>query len=392
MVWKVCALTEALKSVIESSFSSVTVEGEISNMRPAASGHLYFTLKDEKAQLRAVMFRGNAAYLQFTPRDGMKVQTDGALSVYSARGEYQIIVRRMVQSGNGGILQMLEERKRRLAAEGLFDAGRKRRIPLLPKTVGVVTSPTGAAVRDILQIIKRRNPKVNIVILPAAVQGDAAPAEIVKQIRCANAFEMCDTLIVGRGGGSVEDLLPFSDEAVVRAVASSNIPVISAVGHEIDWALSDYAADYRAPTPSAAAEKAVPLLTDITSSLRQKERALYEAARYTVSKARLLVKSFSEEGMELRLRTIEQPLTVRMDAALSQLKSAMAGLLQRARQRTAMAERALEDANPQVILQRGYSVVRLKRTGAVLRNAALAEKGDVIDVTLMQGRLEAAVE
>lgn len=390
-VWQVSTLTEALKSVIEGAFSSITVEGEISNMRPAASGHLYFTLKDDKAQLRAVMFRSRAAYLSFAPRDGVKVQCTGSLSVYAPRGEYQIVITRMTAAGEGGILLMLEERKRRLAAEGLFDVSRKKPIPFLPDTVGVITSPTGAALRDILQIIKRRNPKVNIVILPAAVQGDAAPCEIVRQIRLANEFDMCDTLIVGRGGGAIEDLLPFSDEAVVKAVASSHIPVISAVGHEIDWALCDYAASYRAPTPSAAAEKAVPPLTDIMASLHQKETALYDGARYTVSKARLLISSFSEEGMELRFRSIEQPLTARLDAAKAALSSGITDILQLYKQRLQLSRRALEDANPQVILNRGYCVARLRETGKVLRNAIEASKGNVIDVRLSKGQIAAVV-
>lgn len=390
-VWQVSALTEALKGMIESSFSSIVVEGEISNMRPAASGHLYFTLKDNKAQLRAVMFRSRAAMVNFPLRDGVLVQCTGSLSVYAPRGEYQIVVTRMTAAGAGDILQMLEERKHRLAAEGLFDAARKKPIPLFPRTVGVVTSPTGAALRDILQIARRRNPNVNIIIFPAAVQGSSAPSQIVKQIRCANAFDMCDTLIVGRGGGSIEDLLPFSDEAVVRAVAASHIPVISAVGHEIDWALCDYAACYRAPTPSAAAEKAVPLLTDITALLRQKETALYEGARYAVSKARLLIKSFSEEGMELRLRSIEQPLITRLDAAKGILAARITALLQHYRQRVALSLSALENANPQTLLNRGYSIARLRKTGEVLRNCQQAATGDMIDLMLSQGQIAACV-
>lgn len=390
-VWQVSALTAAIRAVIEGSFSSVIVEGEISNMRPASSGHLYFTLKDDSAELRAVMFRSRASYLTYKPRDGMKVQCTGQLSVYAARGEYQIVVTRMILAGSGDILQMLEERKQRLAAEGLFDVKTKRAIPLLPCTVGVVTSPTGAAIRDILQIVRRRNPKVNIVILPAAVQGQSAAGEIAHQIECANATALCDTLIVGRGGGSIEDLLPFSDEAVVRAIARSAIPVISAVGHEIDWALSDYAADYRAPTPSAAAEKAVPQLADIMEMLLQKERAFYDGARFAVSRVRLLVKSFSEEGLELRLRAIEQPLTTRLDAAEAALKASMDNLLRSYRSRLLLAKNAIEDASPQGLLARGYSVVRLKSTGEVLRDAGNTHAGDILNVRVCKGELSATV-
>ena len=229
----------------------------------------------------------------------------------------------MELAGTGNILLMLEERKRRLADEGLFDQDRKRALPYFPQRVAVVTSPTGAALRDILQIMGRRNPKVSVTVLPCQVQGaDAAPA-IARMIAVANAYNMADVLIVGRGGGSLEDLLPFSEEVVVRAVAESQIPVVSAVGHEIDWALSDFAADMRAPTPSAAAELVTPLLTEVTQQMEYWRRDFYESISSRLDRMRLLVKSFTPDSLELRFRTIQQPLLARFDTAKELILSAM---------------------------------------------------------------------
>ena len=256
IVFSVSQITDLIKEILETSFRTISIEGEISNWRPSAAGHIYFTLKDNNAQIKAVIFRGAAMKLNFRPKDGDKVRCRGSLSVYAPQGNYQIIVTSMEIAGAGNILQMLEERKRKLAAEGLFDESRKKPLPAMPKTIGVVTSPTGAAIRDILNVSKRRNPGMNIIVLPAIVQGEGAAQTICRMIEIANFYQLCDVLIVGRGGGSLEDLLPFSEESVVRTVAASRIPTISAVGHEIDWALCDYSADRRAPTPSAAAEMA----------------------------------------------------------------------------------------------------------------------------------------
>ena len=243
------------------------MKGEISNFRPSSTGHIYFTLKDEHASISAVLFKGKSRYLSFNPKDGMKIRAKGSLSVYAQRGSYQIVIDSMEETGSGDILKLIEQRKRALAEEGLFDSERKQNIPYFPRCIGVVTSPTGAALRDVLQILNRRNPKVSVIILPCPVQGSDAGKIIAKQIEIANVHNLCDVLIVGRGGGSLEDLLPFSEEEVVRSIAASKIPVISAVGHEIDWALSDYAADVKSPTPSAAAELAVPPLDEIEQTL-----------------------------------------------------------------------------------------------------------------------------
>ncbi len=271
----VSALTALVKELLEESLPSVLVEGEISNCRPASSGHLYFTLKDKGAMLQAVMFRYRSKVTGFEPVDGALARARGNITVYAARGQYQMIVERLERAGEGDILAMLEDRKRALAAEGLFDESRKRALPRFPSRVAIVTSPTGAAIRDILNVLKRRNAGMDLVVLPTAVQGEAAAAQIASQIAAANRLSLGDVLIVGRGGGSIEDLLPFSDELVVRAIAASRIPVISAVGHEIDWALSDFAADLRAPTPSAAAE----LVSESRIALSARGRPVRDGAR-----------------------------------------------------------------------------------------------------------------
>ncbi len=276
--YSVSEITELIRMLLETEFTGVRLEGEISNCRPASSGHLYFTLKDHDAMIQAVMFRNRCASLSFRPIDGKKVVVEGNISVYGKRGTYQVVCESMKDDGTGDILLILEERKRRLAAEGLFDQARKRPLPMMPSRVAVVTSPTGAAIRDILNVLRRRNSGLNLVVLPAAVQGDGAAEAIARQIETANLHRLGDVLIVGRGGGSLEDLLPFSEERVVRAVAASRIPVISAVGHEVDVALSDLAADLRAPTPSAAAE----LVSGSRDDLLRRVRDLESGIRRTL--------------------------------------------------------------------------------------------------------------
>ncbi|MDP3179177.1 MAG: exodeoxyribonuclease VII large subunit, partial [Spirochaetaceae bacterium] len=275
----VSELTALVRDALEGGFPSVVVEGEVSNCRPASSGHLYFTLKDRASMLQAVMFRYRTRGLGFEPADGMLVRARGSITVYAARGQYQLLAERLERSGEGDILAMLEERKRRLAAEGLFAEDRKKPLPRFPERLAVVTSPTGAAIRDILNVVRRRNAGIDVVVIPTAVQGDEAPSQIVRGIRAANKWNLADVLVVGRGGGSLEDLLAFSDEEVVRAVAASRIPVVSAVGHETDWALCDFAADLRAPTPSAAAELVTESRTALAREAGQFVAAIATAMR-----------------------------------------------------------------------------------------------------------------
>ena len=392
IVYSVTQLTNLIKDVVEGSFPEIILEAEISNYRPSSSGHVYFVLKDAGAQIAAVMWRSTAARLNFAPKDGNLVRVRGKLTVYPQRGNYQIVISSMELAGNGDILLMLEERKKKFYAEGLFDEARKKPIPAFPDTIGVVTSQTGAALRDILQITRRRSKYVNVILFPAIVQGDTAAPSIARQIQTANAFNMCDVLIVGRGGGSLEDLLPFSEEVVVRAVAESKIPVISAVGHEIDWALCDFAADKRAPTPSAAAELAVPVLDDVLYFFEQKEAEFVTEIKNRVQKLRLMVQEFSPENLELRFRSLETPLLQRFDYAKEDLLSNMTERIKDARQKLERQILVLENANPSALLQRGYSMVRDAATGKIIRSSAEVAQGTKIEIVPAKGKIIATVE
>lgn len=390
-IYTVSEINSILKSVIEQSFSSIILEGEISNYRPNSTGHLYFTLKDKNSQISAVMFRFRASSLTFIPKDGMLVRCKGAINVYEPRGTYSIVVSTMELAGEGNILLLLEQRKRQFQTEGLFDNSRKRELPIFPKTIGVVTSSTGAALRDIMQIVRRRNPCVGITIFPAIVQGEEAALSIATQIKIANKFNMCDVLIVGRGGGSLEDLLPFSEEIVVRTIAESKIPVISAVGHEIDWALCDFAADKRAPTPSAAAELCTPVKTEIIAWLQNKENEYYTAIKSKVENLKLMIKQFSPDNMETRFRSIEQPLLYRFDSAKEDLLSGMSERLKETRIHLEKMRNILEASNPSLILEKGYSMVRDKNTGKIIRSSEDTKIGSTIEIIPSKGKITATV-
>jgi exodeoxyribonuclease VII large subunit len=383
----VSALTALVKDLIEGSLPPLLVEGEVSNCRPASSGHLYFTLKDRSSMLQAVMFRYKARNMGFDPVDGMLVRARGSITVYAARGQYQMIVERLERTGEGDILAMLEERKRRLEAEGLFDDSRKRALPRFPSRVAVVTSPTGAAVRDIINVLARRNSGLNVVVLPAAVQGEEAAAQIARQIEASNRLSLGDVIIVGRGGGSLEDLLPFSDELVVRAIAASRIPVISAVGHEIDWALSDYAADLRAPTPSAAAELVSESRSALEREIGQFAAELATAMRSRLDRARLLLARFEPSAVEARLMRIFMPAARRLDDARDELSRGMGERVERLSRRLELAGRDLEAASPAAVLARGYSVVRLEGgTGAALRDSSSIGPGSKLEISFARGK------
>lgn len=387
----VSQLTGLIKTMLEGSFSNISLKGEISNFRPNASGHLYFSLKDSDSQISAVMFRGRAASLDFIPKDGTLVVVKGSVSVYAPRGNYQIIITSMTKAGAGDILEMIEQRKRQFAQEGLFDSSRKKNIPFFPGTVGIVTSPTGAALRDILQIVRRRNDKVSIVILPALVQGEEAAPSITRMIKIANTHSLCDVLIVGRGGGSLEDLLPFSEECVVRAIANSDIPVVSAVGHEIDWALSDFAADLRASTPSAAAELTVPEKRSVTESIQNAVTDLKTEIDKRIKNMKLLLKTFTPESMELQFRNIELPVLNRFDTVQKQLEQNMQSYIEEKRRKIAQCTQILENCNPQTIFDRGYSMVCDAETGRVIRNASDTAFGKKLLIRPSKGSIYAEV-
>ncbi|MDR0497692.1 MAG: exodeoxyribonuclease VII large subunit [Treponema sp.] len=388
----VSELTELIRSTLEGSFPEVVVEGELSNYRPSSSGHLYFTLKDADASISAIMFRNRIRSLSFEPKDGMLLKVKGSLSVYAQRGTYSIVCEEMERAGEGDILAMLEERKRKLAAEGLFDEDRKQPIPRFPKTVGIVSSPTGAAVRDILNILKRRARGVNVIVLPAPVQGTEAAEIIALRIKQANNWKLVDVLIIGRGGGSLEDLLPFSEELVVRAAADSRIPIVSAVGHEIDWALSDFAADLRAPTPSAAAELVSANREETLDTVRDLGKELYSSIKNRIERLRLLAKPFALEDLEYRFRSILQPRLMRFDEARDTLLENMEERTSHLRHRLALARTGLEAASPLSVLSRGFSVVMPLRGGPAIRNAGNVKPGDRLIIRPMEGLITALAE
>ncbi len=388
----VSQLTSLIKDLLEQTLPNVTVEGEISNWRPASSGHCYFSLKDEDALLSVVMFRSRLASLSFQPADGLKVRATGNISVYPKRGNYQLICESLQASGEGEILAMLEKRKRKLAALGLFDAARKKPLPLFPSRVAVVTSPTGAAIRDILRVLARRSAGLDLVILPTLVQGEGAGEMIARRIRTANEFRMADVLIVTRGGGSLEDLLPFSEEEVVLAIAESAIPVISAVGHEVDFTLADFAADVRAPTPSAAAEMVSASRLELARALQAARAGLCEAMRARLERLRLVLEQFQPEELERNLRFFLQPMVLRVDDARQQLADGLQVLLRDRRHRLELLTEAVQASSPLGILARGYAVVVQERTGKALLSPAGLKPEEMLQIRLHRGALRASVK
>jgi exodeoxyribonuclease VII large subunit len=435
-IYSVSDLTEEIRAVFEDQFPDVWITGEISNYRPAASGHCYFTLKDAKAQLRAVCFRNQARYLKFKPADGLAVIARGQLSIYEARGEYQLIVEFLEPAGLGALQLAFEQLKAKLAAEGLFALERKRPLPMLPRTVGIVTSPTGAVIRDMLRVLRRRFRNLNVVLYPVRVQGDGAADEIAQGIQCLNRQPSVDVIIVARGGGSLEDLWAFNEERLARAIAASNLPVISAVGHETDFTISDFVADLRAPTPSAAAELVVHRRQDFEAEIGQRLRRLGQEMRLRLSEAR---RRFAELQMHRVFQTLGARIAARgqrVDESTAALDAAMTRHLSVARQawlraapgvvrydfarllklrRSALAQQvsAIETAvargldnrgnrlghvramlgerNPFTILQRGYSITR-NASGHIVRDAQALAAGSEISVRLARGELGATVQ
>ncbi len=332
-VYTVAELSFAVKDLIESSFPDVWVTGEISNFRAVPSGHYYFTLKDNSAQLRAVCFRNQARYLKFKPQDGLAVIARGHLGVYEARGEYQLYVEYLEPAGLGALQFAFEQLKKKLAAEGLFDAARKKPLPVLPRAIGIVTSPSGAAVRDILRVIKRRFPNMNVFLYPATVQGSGAAAEIVEGIEYFNQHPIVDVMIVGRGGGSLEDLWPFNEEIVARAIATSKIAVISAVGHETDFTISDFVADLRAPTPSAAAELVVHRREDFMAEVANRARHMRQNIQLRLAEACSALIRLTMDRAFQQLPARVQERGQQIDDSLAEMERSLRHRLEDARQR-----------------------------------------------------------
>ncbi|MDP2990799.1 MAG: exodeoxyribonuclease VII large subunit [Kiritimatiellota bacterium] len=411
-IYRIAELTRLIKTVLEDEVGEIWVEGELSNFRQPASGHWYFTLKDENAQLALVMFRGNQRGVRFQPKDGMLLRANGLISVYEKSGQYQMIVRALEAAGQGALQAAFEALKRKLEAEGLFDPARKKPLPLLPRHIGIVTSPTGAAIRDILNILTRRFYNLHVVVAPVRVQGPGAAEEITAALNDFNRRGDMDVLIVGRGGGSLEDLWCFNEEVVARAIARSAIPVISAVGHEIDFTISDFVADLRAPTPSAAAELVIGRKADFEGQLQECSRRLgrglrqqmvdlkhrFQAASrsYVFREPLHLVRRILERIERLRAhiqRQAENSLRQeqqRVDELNGRLTRPMQAWSHIQAMALARLETQLKGINPLAVLERGYSIT-FRPDGRVIKAANQAQPGDRITTRVAKGTFESEV-
>lgn len=372
--------------------AQVSVRGEVSNLTRHGSGHLYFSLKDDRSQLRAVCFRGAAQALSFVPEDGQRVLAHGNITVYEPRGEYQIIVRAMQPDGVGELAEALARLRARLQAEGLFDPARKRPLPRLPRRIALVTSPTGAAVRDLVSVITRRYPPAELVVVPTVVQGEEAPASIVHSLQMVAGLPDVDLVIVGRGGGSLEDLWAFNDERVARAIFGCPLPVISAVGHETDFTIADEVADLRAPTPSAAAELAVPDVRELLTQLDLLGQRAAGALRAELTDQRLRLQRCAQAPVLARPASLVEPLWQRLDRAAEDLGRAGRHLLERAAAPLRALERTLHALDPARVLERGYSITRLATgTRALVRSVRQALPDAALTITVADGQFGARV-
>jgi len=345
-ILSITQLNATARSLLERGLGSVWLEGEISNLARPASGHWYFSLKDEAAQVRCAMFRNRSLLVRFPVKDGARVLARGRVSLYEARGEFQVVIEHLEEAGEGALRRRFEELKRKLLAEGLFDAARKQPLPTLPRRIGIITSPTGAALRDILHILQRRFPVVPALIYPVSVQGEAAPREIVQALQLADARRDCDVLIVARGGGSLEDLMAFNDESVARAIAACTIPVISGVGHETDSTITDFVADERAPTPSGAAERAVPDSAEILRALSAQQRSLVLSMRRKLQTLRQTLQQGQRSLQRLSPRARLQQHAQRLDELEQRLQRGIRHRLERTRLRLAGAAALLARSSP----------------------------------------------
>jgi exodeoxyribonuclease VII large subunit len=390
--YTVSELTRVIKELVEASIGFVWVRGEISNLTLHTSGHMYFSLKDESSQLRCVMFRSANASLAFTPESGMCVEAKGEVTVYERSGQYQLSVYELVPAGLGSLQIALEELKRKLAGEGLFDEGRKRSLPAFPWSIGVVTSPTGAAIRDIARIIRKRQPCAQIILNPVRVQGEGAAEEIANAIDEFNRFGKVDVLIVGRGGGSLEDLWAFNEEVVARAIHKSEIPVVSAVGHEIDFTISDLVADVRAPTPTAAAQIVVRDKQEILKEINGMARSLVVAMKTKFTTMRRELEQIkSRYGFARALDVVRQRMQ-RVDELSKRPQRAIRNLLRQKRQLLDAGFARLRALDPHEVLRRGYAVCRESASGKIVRETSQVCLFDKVDVELYRGVLVCGVE
>jgi exodeoxyribonuclease VII large subunit len=435
-VWTVRDLVAAVRSHIEREYSDAWVEGEISNFRAPESGHLYFTLKDGNAQIRVVMFRASARLLRFRPADGLQVVVRGRVTIYEDRGELQISAEYIEPKGAGSLQLAFEQLKAKLEAEGLFATERKKPIPTLPARIGIVTSPQAAALRDILNVLQRRHHTVNVVVYPAQVQGEAAALEVATGVSYFSTHRNVDVVVVARGGGSAEDLAAFNDEGLARAIASSTVPVISAVGHETDFTIVDFVADLRAPTPSAAAELVIRSRQEVEDHADALYQRLARAMRYRLLMGRQVLTELAQHGAFARmmdginqrqqklddltyrleraerglieqllrrwettssairhydLRLVLSGMRRQIDAATAALVSVMRNVLLQHKVRAGRMMTALETLSPLAILERGYALV-FDSSGKLLKDAAQVQTGDEISARLARGEIQATVK
>jgi exodeoxyribonuclease VII large subunit len=434
--WSVRDLVAAVRTHVEREYTDIWVEGEISNFRAHDSGHLYFTLKDESAQIRVVMFRSSARLLRFRPENGMQAVARGRVTIYEDRGELQISAEYLEPKGAGALQIAFEQLKAKLEAEGLFDSARKKPIPTLPRRIGIVTSPQAAALRDILNILRRRHHGANVLIFPAQVQGEAAPLEVTAGVRHFNKTRSVDVIIVARGGGSAEDLAAFNQEGLARAIAASEVPVISAIGHETDFTIIDFVADLRAPTPSAAAELVIRSRQEIEEQMDGLHRRLEKAMRYHLLIARQNLTELAQHGAFARMMDLIHRREQRLDDLVHRLAHGQREIIEKQRRRfetlsaavrhydvrrvlagmkkdlgaqsTALVsgfrnlllerkvrlerlDTALQALSPLAILDRGYALV-FDPSGNLLKDAAKVKAGDEISARLAKGTVKATVK
>ena len=432
----VSELNRQARALLEQGLARLWVEGEISNLARPASGHLYFTLKDESAQCRCAWFRQRQRGPTIGLKNGVQVLVFGKVSIYEARGDYQLIVEQLQDAGEGELRRRFELLKKKLAQEGLFDQERKQTLPALPRRIGVITSPSGAAVRDIVTVLRRRFPAIPVIIYPAAVQGAAAVGELTRALATAAERDECDVLIIGRGGGSLEDLWSFNEEALARALADCPIPVVSAIGHEIDFTIADFVADLRAPTPSGAAELVVPdqaewqrgfaaaaariaalgrrILDDNAQSLDWLSKRLSQSSpATTAARQREWLKNLQQvltgamrhdlatrawQVEQVRSRLLQQSPAIRVQRSMQRLSglkdrlhNAVHASIGNPRQRLQLATTALNSISPLATLQRGYAIVTDTKSGNIVRDAATVNTGDEVDTRLARGSIKARV-
>src|ERR1035438_2876128 len=361
-IWPVRQLVAEVRELVEQEYGDVWVEGEISNFRPAPSGHVYFTLKDADAQLPIVLFRRQAMLLRFRPEDGLHVLVRGRVSIYEQRGQMQLVAETMEPVGAGSLQLAFEQLKERLKAEGLFDAERKRSLPAFPRTVGIVTSPTGAVIRDFLNIVARRHSGLSVLVCPVSVQGDSAPAEIEAALRSLSDSGLVDVIVVARGGGSLEDLAAFNSERVARAIAWSSLPVVSAIGHENDFTIADFVADLRAPTPSAAAELITEAQHKIAEYLATQEQRLARAARFQLLQARQRLTRLPVSRAEGRVNTLLHRLAQRLDDFSLRMEAVVSSELRQRQREVAELAAAVLRHDPRQQLGRARERLTVCRT------------------------------